>query len=81
MCKIGNISAEFKKIDFDRRGYITFHLQDGRIIYAPLKNFPDIKKLSKAKREKWTILDGQYFTFIGEPEIYSITDILSLNPS
>lgn len=80
MCKMEGVTASMRKVSFDRRGYIGVHLDDGRIIYAPLKMFPDIKRLTPAQRDKWSILDGEYIVFYGQPETYPITDFLTLNP-
>ncbi len=80
MCKIAGITASMRKVSFEKRGYISVYLDDGRIVTAPLRMFPDIRKLSPAQREKWTILDGQYLAFFGVSEIYSIVDFMTLTP-
>ena len=38
--------------------------------------FPDIKKLSKAQREDYMMMDDQYFAFESLRRIYSIKDVL-----
>ena len=40
-----------EKLNFDIAGKITLKLKDGRVIIVPLKYFPDLKKLSLAKRK------------------------------
>lgn len=81
MCKIAGVEVSIKKITFERRGYITFYLEDGRIIFSPLKNWPEIKKLTAKQRNDYTIFADQYFGFIPYlSETYCITDVLTLTP-
>jgi hypothetical protein len=51
-------------------------LTDGREVLVPVSMFPDIKRLSKAQREEWMIMDDQYFSFEKLSRIYSVKDIL-----
>lgn len=39
--------------------------------------FPEVKKLSKAQREDYMIMDDQYFSFDAISKIYSVKDVLS----
>lgn len=78
MCK-ANINTAIKKLSFERRGFFSLYLEDGRILSVPLRNYPDIKRLNTKQRNSWTILDDQFFTFIERPEVfYSISDIMKL---
>lgn len=52
-------------------------LSDGRIIVVPVSLFPEIKRLTRAQREDYLIMDDQYFSFDAISRIYSVKDILS----
>ena len=79
MCKIPNITAAIKNLDFNaQRGKMAVKLTDGREMIVPLTMFPDIKKLSLKDRNDWMVLDDMYFTFQKLTRIYSITDIFRL---
>lgn len=79
MCKIDNVKVGIKKLDFTSlRGKMTAYLTDGRRITLPLSLFPDIKKLPLKKRQKWFIMDDQFFSFDGLSKVYSITDLFKL---
>lgn len=81
MCKIEGVEVSIKKITFEKRGYITLYLEDGRIVFAPLKDWPDIKKLTPKQRNDWSILEGQYFCFAPHiSDVFCIVDFLSLIP-
>ena len=54
------------------------YLTDGREIIVPVSMFPDIKHLTKKQREKWMVLDDQYFTFENMTRVYSVKDLLRL---
>jgi len=54
-------------------------LTDGREIIVPLSFFPDIKQLSVKEREKWIILDDQFFSFERLSKVYSIKDLMKLS--
>jgi len=69
-----NVTPVIKKISFER-GTIHVELQDGRIIIAPLKQFPSIKKLKPEQRKKWYIF-GNGFSFDASDEIFHIEQIL-----
>ena len=49
---------------------------DGRELIVPISFFPDIKELSVKERNKWMILDDQFFTFESMSKVYSISDLL-----
>lgn len=79
MCKQSNIKVGIKKLDFSKlKGKFLAYLTDGREITVPVSFFPDIKKLSLAKRNEWIILDDQYFTFDRMSKVYSINDLMRL---
>ncbi|MBD5289906.1 MAG: hypothetical protein HDS26_04390 [Bacteroides sp.] len=79
MCKDRNIKVGIKKLDFSKiKGKFLAYLTDGREITIPISFFPDIKKMSVAKREEWMILDDQYFTFANMGKVYSVADLFKL---
>lgn len=78
MCKYKDTALGIRKIDFGvKRGYMAFYLTDGRIVVVPVSMFPEIKRLSKAQREDYLIMDDQYFSFDAISRIYSVKDVLS----
>ena len=76
MCKMENITLGIKKLDFTRRGKMIVLFTDGRELIVPISFFPDIKELSVKERNKWMILDDQFFTFESMSKVYSISDLL-----
>lgn len=79
MCKYKDVNIGIKKLDFNvKRGSMAAFLTDGREIIVPVSMFPDIKKLSKAQREEWMIMDDQYFSFEALSKIFSVKDLLRL---
>lgn len=79
MCKFKDTTIGIKKLDFNvKRGAMAAYLTDGREIIVPVSMFPDIKKLSKAQREEWMMMDDQYFSFEALSKIYSVKDLLSI---
>ncbi|MBQ9185004.1 MAG: hypothetical protein IJ151_03950 [Bacteroidales bacterium] len=56
---------------------MAFYLTDGRIVVVPVSMFPDVKRLTKAQREDYMIMDDQYFSFDAISRIYSVKDVLS----
>ncbi|MBO4601620.1 MAG: hypothetical protein J5651_00475 [Salinivirgaceae bacterium] len=77
MCKNPKVKAAIDKIAFEKRGYMSIYLEDGRYLAVPIKNYPDLKEIPYRLRDNWTILDGQYFTFLGQSQIFSITEFLN----
>lgn len=69
-------TPEIKKIDFGVAGKIAVHLIDGRIILAPISQFPSLKKVPLAKRSKYTIINGNAVNIHACDEIYHIQDFL-----
>ena len=80
MCKMTDVNIGIKKLDFTgQRGKMAVYLTDGREIIVPLSFFPDIKQLSVKEREKWMILDDQFFSFDRLSKVYSIRDVMKLS--
>lgn len=78
MCKYKDTNIGIKRIDFGvKRGYMAFYLTDSRIVIVPVSMFPEVKKLSRAQREDYMIMDDQYFSFDAISKIYSVKDVLS----
>ena len=79
MCKFKDTDLGIKKLDFGmKRGMMAVYLTDGRIVMVPVSMFPDIKRLSRAQREDYMIMDDQYFSFESMSRIYSVKDVLRL---
>ena len=77
MCKFKNTNLGIKKLDFGvKRGAMAVFLTDGREVIVPVSMFPDIKRLTRAQREDYMIMDDQYFSFEALSKIYSAKDIL-----
>ena len=77
MCRFKDTDLGIKKIDFGvKRGTMAVYLTDGREVIIPISMFPDIKRLTKAQREDYMIMDNQYFSFEAISKIYSIKDVL-----
>lgn len=77
MCKIKNVDLGIKDLNFTAiRGKFIARLTDGREIIIPVSMFPDIRKMSVKERDKWMILDDQYFTFEHMSRVYSVLDLL-----
>ena len=77
MCRFKDTDLGIKKLDFGvKRGAMAVYLTDGREVIVPISMFPDIKRLSRAEREDYMIMDNQYFSFETLSKIYSVKDIL-----
>ncbi len=70
------IKPAIKKIDFIERGKFKIELKDGRVILVPICYFPSIKRLNKAQRSKWYIIDDQMFSFEDSDEIFHLEQVL-----
>ena len=78
MCKFKDTTLGIKKLDFGlKRGTMAVFLTDGRVVFVPVSLFPDIKRLTKAQREDYMIMDDQYFSFESLSKIFSVKDVLS----
>lgn len=79
MCKVKGVNVGIKDMDFtSHRGKMAVRLTDGREIIIPVSFFPDIKQMSVKERNKWMVLDDQYFTFENMTRVYSIFDLFSV---
>lgn len=79
MCKIQGVNIGIKDLDFKSlRGKMIARLTDGRTIIVPVSFFPDIKQMPVREREKWMVLDDQYFTFENMTRVYSVLDLLKV---
>ena len=77
MCKLKGGTLGIKDLNFKaHRGKMLVRLTDGREILIPVSFFPDIQQMSVKEREKWMVLDDQYFTFENMTRVYSILDLL-----
>lgn len=77
MCKFKDTNLGIKKLDFGvKRGAMAVYLTDGREVIVPISMFPDIKRLTRAEREDYMIMDNQYFSFEALSKIYSVKDVL-----
>ncbi|MBO5182604.1 MAG: hypothetical protein J6B92_12095 [Paraprevotella sp.] len=77
---MADVNVGIKKLDFTaKRGKMTVYLTDGREIVVPLSFFPDIKQLSLKEREKWMVLDDQFFSFDHLSKVYSVKDLMTLS--
>lgn len=80
MCKMPNVNVGIKKLSFtEKKGMMAVYLTDGREVLVPVSMFKDIRYLPIKEREKWFILDDQYFTFENLSRVYSVTDVLNYN--
>lgn len=74
---MSNINVGIKRLDFtEKRGKMAVYLTDGREVIVPVSIFKDISAMPIKERNKWYILDDQYFTFENMGRVYSITDII-----
>ena len=76
MCKYKDTDLGIKKLAFEKRGFMAVYLTDGRVVLVPVSMFPDIKRLTRAQREDYMIMDDQYFSFEAMSKIYSVKDVL-----
>ncbi len=67
-----------EKILFNSPGKITIKIEDGRIFIAPLKYFPELKKLSVEKRKKYTIVDDRTILFSYADSVYHLEDFIGI---
>lgn len=80
MCKFKDTNVGIKKLSFtEKKAMMAVYLTDGREVLVPVSIFPDIRYMPIAEREKWFILDDQYFTFENMSKVYSVKDVLNYN--
>lgn len=65
-----------EQISFRKAGFIGIQLEDGRLIYIPLVNFPGIANLSSSQRRQYSIIDDTILLFRDDDEVYHIQDFL-----
>jgi hypothetical protein len=70
------VEPVIEKVSFLRKGFITIYLQDGRILMAPLAQFPSIEKLTTSQRRQLTIADDQLLIFRDCDEIFHLEQFL-----
>ncbi len=74
-----DVTVGIRDLNFKaHRGKMLVRLTDGREVLIPISFFPDIKQMSVKEREKWMVLDDQYFTFENMTRVYSILDLLKV---
>lgn len=79
MCKIKGVTLGIKDLNFKaHRGKMLARLTDGREVLIPVRFFPDIQQMPVKEREKWMVLDGQFFTFENMTRVYSVLDLLKV---
>ena len=79
MCKMKNVTVGIKDLNFKfRRGKMLVRLTDGREMLIPVSFFPDIQQMPVKERQKWMVLDDQYFTFENMTLVYSILVLLKV---
>lgn len=71
-----NKTMSIVKILFNEPGKIIIKLEDGRLFIAPLKYFPELKKLSVDKRKKYTIVDDRTVLFSFANSVYHLEDFI-----
>ena len=79
MCRIKGVSLGIKDLNFTSyRGKMLVRLTDGREVLIPMSFFPDIQHMPVKERNKWMVLDDQFFTFENMTKVYSILDLLKV---
>ena len=64
------------RISFRKTGFMAVELEDGRMIYIPLSNFPGIANLTPNQRRQHSIIDDTILMFRDDDEVYHIQDFL-----
>lgn len=70
------IQPVIEKVIFSFKDKIAIYLKDGRIIIAPLSQFPSIRQLSTIERKKVNIIDDQLIMFRDCDEVFHIEQFL-----
>ena len=79
MCKMKDVTVGIRDLNFTaRRGKMLVRLTDGREVLIPVSFFPDIQHMPVKEREKWMVLDDQYFTFENMTRVYSVLDLMKV---
>jgi len=58
---------------------MLIYLAGGPMLSVPLKNFPEIKRLSITQRENYHIAGGISLDFDDSDEVYHINELLGIN--
>ena len=75
MCKMKDVNVGIRDLNFRyRRGKMLVRLTDGREVLIPLS----FQQMPVKEREKWMVLDDQYFTFENMTRVYSVLDLLKV---
>lgn len=64
------------KVSFAFKNKIAVYLRDGRVLLAPLQNFPSIERLTPSQRRKLTIVDDQLLLFQDCDEVFHLEQFL-----
>ena len=79
MCKIKGVTLGIKDLNFKaHRGKMLARLTDGREVLIPVRFFSYIQQMPVKEREKWMVLDDQFFTFENMTRVYSVLDLLKV---
>ena len=70
------IQPIIEKVSFSFKDKIAIYLKDGRIIIAPLSQFPSIQQLSTIERKRINIIDDQLIMFHDCDEVFHIEQFL-----
>ena len=65
-----------KKVTFEKKGFITLYLMDGRIISAPVRNYPSIKRMNERQRKKYFITGDQVIIWEACDEVFHLEQFL-----
>ena len=70
------IQPVIEKVSFAFKGKIAIHLQDGRVLLAPLEKFPSIEQLTTTQRRHLSIIDDQLLMFHDCNEIFHLEQFM-----
>lgn len=65
-----------ERVTFRKAGFMAVELEDGRMLYVPLVNFPGIASLTPNQRRQHSIIDDTILMFRDDDEVYHIQDFL-----
>jgi hypothetical protein len=75
--KISDDFLRMKKIEFSKE-LMNIYLSGGRILSVPLKQFPEIARLSIIQRSKYHIAAGVSLDFEDSDEVYHLNELLGI---
>lgn len=70
------IQPVIEKVSFSFKDRIAIYLKDGRIIIAPLSQFPSIQQLNSLERKRINIIDDQLIMFRDCDEVFHLEQFL-----